>query len=95
MPGTDRTHLQALRRPEDLQAWEPIDGYALVTCEVLVLSGAYSGVETRSYEIRRAADIWFVETNTEHGTIGFRSWTKLVDWLCGMRPTNIELLTTV
>lgn len=88
-----RTVHQQLLRAAALQAWEPRDGHAILTCKVRVQHGAYDTWENRTYEFVRTDNGWTIGTNP--GYLRAQSWDDCVDWLCRMQPTNIDLLTTV
>ena len=83
---------QHLLRAEALDAWEPIDGLAIVTCKVRVRSGAYDAWEPRVYEFLRTQDGWTIDTNP--GYLRCESWQQIVGWLCYMQPVEIDLITT-
>ncbi len=94
MPG--ETHHVKLQRPEDLDAWEPRDGHAIVTCKVRVQSGAYDAWEPRTYEFEAGpGGGWVVYPGGGPGGILRDSWQHVVNWFCCMRPIEIELVTTV
>lgn len=89
-------HYVKLRHPQDLDAWEPRDGYALVACRVMVLpeTGHAPAVwESRTYEFQRLSGYWLIDTNP--GVMRREVWHDVVDWLCRMHPADIEILTTV
>jgi hypothetical protein len=83
------TVYQHLTNADALAAWEPIDGHALVTCKIHN-GGAW---ENRTYEFDRCQDGWIIDTTP--GYLKRASWQEAVDWFCRMRPSEIELLTTV
>lgn len=84
---------QKLRDASTLAAWEPIDGYAVLTCKIRVRSGACDTWEPRTYAFTRTASGWSIDTNP--GYLNRQSWDDVVGWLCHMRPLEIDLLTTV
>lgn len=88
-----QTLYQPLRSGLDLEAWEPLDGHAIVTCKIRIQSGAYDAWEPRTYEFHRVQDGWIIDLNP--GYLKRESWEQVTNWLWGMRPIEIELLTTV
>lgn len=84
-----------LLRPDDLSAWEPLDGHAIVTCRVRVQSGAYDAWEPRTYAFTRRNDgRWSIDIEAMT-SFTLPSWEDAVKWLWHMAPINIELVTTI
>lgn len=86
---------QQLRSADDLGAWEPRDGHAIVTCRIRIQSGAYDAWEPRTYEFEfaRSTERWLINTNP--GYLPRDTWDDVVEWLYCMQPIDIELVTTV
>jgi hypothetical protein len=85
---------QHLADATSLDAWQPCDGHAVVTCKIRVHSGAYDAWETRTYEFRRTAPgAWVIDTNP--GILPRDSWDDVVGWFRLMQPVEIDLVTTV
>jgi hypothetical protein len=77
-----------------LDAWQPCDGYPIVTCKIQIHSGAYDAWEPRTYEFRRiTSGAWIIDTNP--GILLQDSWDAVVGWFCCMQPIEIDLVTTV
>lgn len=90
----NETVYQHLTDAAALDAWQPMDGYAIVTCKIQIHSGAYAGWEPRTYEFRRTSSgTWIIDTDP--GFLRRDSWDAVVGWFCGMRPIEINLVTTV
>ena len=89
----NETIYQHLVDAADLDAWQPLDGHAIVTCKIQVRSGAYDAWEPRTYEFRRTArGAWIIDTNP--GILLRDFWDEVVGWFCFMRPIEIELVTS-
>lgn len=86
-------HFQRLADPAELDAWEPVDGHAVVTCKIRMQSGAYDTWEPRTYELNRIPAGWIIDTNP--GYLRRDSWDDVVYWLRCMWPIDIEIVTTV
>ena len=89
----NQTFHQRLTDAEALDAWEPLDGHAIVTCKIRIRSGAYDTWEPRTYEFLRTQNGWTIDTNP--GYLRRECWQHVVTWFCRMKPIEIELLTTV
>lgn len=91
--GNGMTTYQSLPHPYALAAWQPINGHAVVTCKIH--SGLLNGTwEDRTYEFQRQpSGTWIIDTHP--GILRRPSWEGVVEWFCGMGPSEIELLTTV
>lgn len=77
-----------------LDAWEPQDGHAIVTCKIRIRSGAYDAWEPRTYEFLRVSPgAWIIDTNP--GILRRASWDDVVGWFNCMQPIEIDLVTTV
>lgn len=86
------THLE-LQRADDLEAWEPIDGHAIVTCKVDLGRGKW---EDRTYELESSrTGGWVVYPGGGPGGMRRDTWLHVVHWFRSMRPIDIELVTTV
>ncbi len=74
---------QYLADAASLDAWEPCDGCAIVTCKIRIRSGAYDAWEPRTYEFRRT---------TPGAWIPGRSHTLLL--ACGIVSKAVTRRTT-
>jgi hypothetical protein len=83
---------QQLVSAEALEAWEPRDGHAIVTCKIRIPNGACDAWEPRTYEFLRARGGWIIDTNP--GYLRRERWQHVVAWFCRMQPIEIDLLTT-
>ena len=83
---------QILRDAASLDAWEPVDGRAILTCQIRVQSGAYDVWEPRTYEFQRTSSGWIIDTSP--GCLRRDRWSDVVDWLCRMQPRCLELVVT-